>query len=422
MRRTMARKKQRMEEQKRKKKVHIITALSVIFVVLVLGVIFGWGLISKMFTPGNTTDEKADIPIAVGEENNEYYEAAKNYLSSMTLEDKIYQMMISSPEAVVNSLSETEEDNVSCVTKIGDRTKKALSEVPVGGIVLVGKNIIGLPEEAKAFTADIKDAAKYPLFIGAEEEGGKYATIAEVDGLVDEESGSASEAKDESEAGKIADIVGGYMAEYGFNINFAPVCDVPSSDGYSRDHAFSGNADEVSKYVSAYVSALSNHSVLPVLRGFPGEGSAESDAAKGAHIKKSVDDFKNTDILPFKSGINSGAEFVLMSHIYVDALSSMPCDFSKEAAELLRSECSFSGIIISDDLTEDVVGAEFKTEREAAEACINAGCDMLYNVANPRGVCEYLASEVNAGNLSEDAINESVLRILAVKYKYGIIK
>ena len=86
---------------------------------------------------------------------------------------------------------------------------------------------------------------------------------------------------------------------------------------------------------------------------------------------------------------------------------------------ILRAQMGYEGIIITDALNMSAI-TDLYTSGEAAVKAVQAGCDMLLCVNNLSSALDALTTAVENGEISEARINESVIRILAAKYRYGI--
>ena len=120
----------------------------------------------------------------------------------------------------------------------------------------------------------------------------------------------------------------------------------------------------------------------------------------------------NNDIVPFKTGIESGAEAVLVSHNIVTSIDeNNAASISESIHKLLREDLKFSGIIITDDL---YMGAVSNDPDVAAKAVI-AGNDMLI-VTDYKKAIQNIKSAVEEERITEEQINTAVRRIIAWKY------
>lgn len=111
---------------------------------------------------------------------------------------------------------------------------------------------------------------------------------------------------------------------------------------------------------------------------------------------------------------------VLVSHNVVSCMDSQPpASLSSQVHKILREELKFTGVIITDDLAMDGV-RNFAEDTKIAVRAVKAGNDMLcctdFEVQIPA-----ILEAVKQGEITEERIDESVLRILELKISLGII-
>ena len=169
-------------------------------------------------------------------------------LAAMTLEQKVAQMFIITPEALTGA---------GTVVQAGEQTKAALAACPVGGLIYMAQNLTD-PEQTKEMLARTMDFSKeitgLPLFLGVDEEGGTVTRVAQnpAFGAADvgdmRDIGATGNAELAYQAGQ---TMGVYLHELGFNLDFAPVADVLTNEAnevvYYR--SFGSNAQNVSQMV-----------------------------------------------------------------------------------------------------------------------------------------------------------------------------
>ncbi len=368
-------------------------------------------------------NEKPEEPVIVeapeetqepdtGEEKSQLDEIIDSLIAEMPLEDKVAGLFIITPEALTDT---------DAAIKAGDTTKEKLSQYAVGGLVYSSRNMKSKEQFAEMISGT-KGYSKYPLFIAVDEEGGSISRVAEsgfaqnVGSMGDiGETGDASKAK---EAG--ADIAG-YLAEFGFNLDFAPVADVLlEGNTVIGDRSFGSNAGEVATMVPAYVEGLQGGGVSACLKHFPGLGSTLEDTHEGmASSDKSKEDFETTDFLSFQAGIDAGADFVMVSHLSVPNITgdNTPSSVSdKMITDILRGELGFDRIVITDAMDMKAI-TDYYTSEEAAVKALQAGADMILMPEDFKAAYNGVLDAVNAGTLSEERINESIRRIYRVKYR-----
>lgn len=278
------------------------------------------------------------------------------------------------------------------------------------------------PQEAAEHIAQMQAAAKIPLLIGAEEEGGAVNTVSRfpqfrgVPFLSPTElltTGGLPLAATEA-ADKCV-----FLKNLGINLNFAPLCHVTTcSDGAMYPRAMHGDGAHTARYVAVIVEEMEQQRIIAVLKDFPGYGNlTEGELPLDG---RGIGAFRGEDYLPFSEGIEAGASAVLMGHSVMTAIDPQnPAALSKAVHRQLRKELDFDGVIITDCLTEDPW--ELYPEGDAlAVAAVEAGNDLL---VTDRGaeVFAALLEAVERGRISEKRLEESVLRILKLKIEYGII-
>lgn len=168
------------------------------------------------------------------------------------------------------------------------------------------------------------------------------------------------------------------------------------------------------------VQTMSQEQMGSVLKHFPGYGN-NSDTHTGiAYDERPIEGFVNSDFLPFQAGIDAGADMVLVAHNVVSCMDDqVPASISLPVHNILRNELGFDGVIITDDLVMEGV-RQFAGDAEIAVRAVQAGNDMLcctdFEVQVPAVI-----KAVETGEITEERLNESVLRILKMKIKLGII-
>ena len=140
-----------------------------------------------------------------------------------------------------------------------------------------------------------------------------------------------------------------------------------------------------------------------------------------AYDGRSYETFQTADFLPFQSGIDSGADMVLVSHNIVKCMDEQyPASLSPKVHEILRTELGFSDVIMTDDLAMGAVG-DFVPAGQAAVFAVQAGNDILC-CTDFEVQMQAVLEAVQSGEISEERIDESVLRILRCKISRGIVQ
>lgn len=352
------------------------------------------------------------IPELTAEELEAQYLAS--LLEGMTLEEKVGQLFfVRCPE------TGAAED---------------IAAYHLGGILLFGRDYKDAAGEwltADELTAKLESyqsSASVPLFIGSDEEGGTVTRASRNPNLFKERSKSpqqlyAANADTSDPLDSIAadaEEKSARLLDWGINVNFAPVADVSTDPAdFIYDRAFGQDASATAEYVARVVTVMRDAGMASVLKHFPGYGSNVDTHTGIAIDQRPYETFTASDFLPFEAGIAAGAPFVLVSHNVVECMdASLPASLSPEVHRVLREELGFDGIAITDDLAMDAVAAY--AGGEAAVLAVLAGNDMLITSDYRNDIPAVLAAVVD-GRISEEQVNESVLRVLHAKYDLGLL-
>ncbi|WP_417143524.1 glycoside hydrolase family 3 protein [Raoultibacter massiliensis] len=341
-------------------------------------------------------------------------------VSAMTLEEKVAQMSIVTPEMITG---------VDTATQAGPATESALGAYPVGGIVYFQKNLID-PDQTKTMIANTqayaKEATGLPLFIAVDEEGGTVRRIAGNPGFDVEDAGDMAAigaTGDASQACEAATTIGSYLSELGFNLDFAPdsdICGDPQTDVMAQ-RSFGTDPDLVASMVQAQVEGFGSAGILCCAKHFPGIGGVMGDSHEGAIVSnKTLDELRAWELKPFEAAIAADVPFVMVGHLSLPTALGTDAPASINSAvvtDLLRNELGYTGIIITDAMEMGAIG-EFCTADQAGVAAIEAGVDIVLMPSEFPAAYQGVIDAVNDGRIAESRIDESVERIVGTKLSY----
>ncbi len=365
--------------------------------------------------PGKAGTEPEE---AVNSETGSVEEQAAELVSSLTLTEQIYQMFIVRPEQLTG---------VSVQTQAGSTTKQALSEYPVGGIVLFADNI-QTREQVQSMIAGFQSYSSLGLFIAVDEEGGSVARVGKNSSMgttAFPDMKEIGDSGDTNEAYQVGSVIGSEIAELGFNLDFAPVADVDSNpdNPVIGDRSFSSDADVAAAMVTAAVEGFRDSGMLCTLKHFPGHGDTATDSHEGyTELDKSLEELWEVELVPFQAGIAAGAEFVMVGHISVPQVTGddTPASLSGTMLDILREDLSFDGLIITDSMQMEAITDRYSSG-EAAVLAVQAGVDVILMPGNLQEAVNGILDAVQQGRITEERIAESAERILATKLRAGIL-
>ncbi|MBR2783267.1 MAG: beta-hexosaminidase [Firmicutes bacterium] len=333
---------------------------------------------------------------------------AERLLEGMTLEEKVGQMFL-----------------VRCPGP-GAAAGELAAGLHLSGFVVFYRDLAGMNgEQVRAMIDGWQQQADLPLFIAVDEEGGDVVRVslnpalrsAPFDAPRDIYLNGGLEAltADAEEKGRL-------LRELGFNVDLAPVADVSTGSAdfmYSR--SLGQDAPTTAAAVAAQVQGLLQGGVAATLKHFPGYGSNGDTHYGVVRDQRPAEVFYDSDLLPFRAGIEAGAGLVLVSHNLVTAFDDrLPASLSPAIHRLLREELDFSGLIVTDDLAMGGVSQLYGVE-ECAVLAAAAGNDLLLS-SDPERQIRAVLQAVWEGRLPEAKIDEAVERVLRAKIKAGLIE
>jgi beta-N-acetylhexosaminidase len=369
--------------------------------------------------PAPSPPPEETVPASVGAETelpekDPAVVQAEAVLSEMTTWEKVCQLFIVSPESLTGTYP---------TTAAGPVTQAGLVEYPVGGIVYSSDNLIS-GDQAREMIANIQSFSNLGLFIAADEEGGIVNRLMKTLGTTYINSMYHYKEDGIKTAFDNAATIARDMASYGFNTDFAPVADVWSNEKNTviGERAYSDDFEKAAALVSAAVQGFSDNGIICTLKHFPGHGDTNEDShAESAYVDKTESQLMSQEMLPFMSGIEAGADMVMVGHLIVPSMDDVPATMSYAiVTQLLRDKLGFDGVVITDGLAMNAVAEHYSTAEIAVKA-IQAGNDILLGPKNLQKAAEGIMESLESGELTIERIDESVMRILVLKIKSGII-
>lgn len=374
------------------------------------------GVAADVMESGTTTEEQT----ADSQETTEVTEEEKpslvdETLAGMTLHEKVCQMMFVTPEEL------TGEDGVIVA---GDATRQALENYPVGGIVYFAKNLES-QDQVKEMIDNSQKYSSIGLFVATDEEGGVVNRLMDTVGTT--YIGSMYYYKDDGDetAYENAYTIANDMSALGFNLDFAPVADVWSNPDNTviGERAYSDDYAQAAELVGNAVKGFNDGGVMCTLKHFPGHGdTAEDSHYSSAYVHRTKEEIMADEMQPFRSGIEAGAEFVMVGHLIVPDIDEVPATLSyKIATGILRDELKFEGVVITDSFEMESIADNYSVD-DAVVMSVKAGMDMILQPKDMASAVNSIEQAVADGELSEDRIDESVRRILTLKESRGLLK
>ena len=296
----------------------------------------------------------------------------------------------------------------------------------MGGVCYFAPNLVDRTQ-TQTMLSGIQSYAKTPLFLAVDEEGGLVSRVGANEAMGTtyfEAAANYGQRADLAEVYNVGKTMALELGELGFNLDFAPVADVITNPNNTEigSRAYSNDPEVAAPLVGAMVEGLQRSGMAACLKHFPGHGSTEADSHQGKSVStRTLEQLRETEWVPFRAGIEKGVAFVMVGHQTNENLSDLPASLSPEVMGYLREELGFDGLIITDSLRMGAIIGEY-TSAQAAVMAISAGADMLLMPNDLPTAFAGLQAALEDGTLTQERIDESVLRILETKYRFGIME
>lgn len=306
------------------------------------------------------------------------------------------------------------------MTVLSAEAKEAISAYHIGGVILFAENL-DTAEQTKQLTADLQAAADLPLFIGIDEEGGLVSRL-DKSNIPHEPIPAAAEIEDAAAAGR---TIGEELTELGINVDFAPIADVNTNpdNPVIGTRAFSSDPKIAAEQVGRFIRAMEETGVSACAKHFPGHGDTAMDSHKGeTYVEHDMERLRTVEFVPFGEAIAAHVDFIMAGHIQTPNATTdgMPASLSPELLGILRQELGFTGIIITDAMNMGAI-VESYGAGESAVLAVQAGVDIVLMPANLAEAAEALTEAIESGGISAERVNESLTRILSLKYDKGML-
>jgi beta-N-acetylhexosaminidase len=216
----------------------------------------------------------------------------------------------------------------------------------------------------------------------------------------------------------------------GVHWNLFPVADVNSNPANPiiGTRAFGANPEQVGNLVAAYIRGARANGMLTTAKHFPGHGNTTTDSHVGVPVvNDDLDHLRAVALPPFQKAIGAGVDAVMTAHVRVLALDPDPGRVATTSPAimtgLLKNQLGFKGIVVTDALDmAGLVGLYAKNPGRVAVDAFKAGSDVLTEPYNLDACYRAMLDAVRSGEIGQDRLDASVLKILQAKASLGLEK
>ncbi|GLF93610.1 glycoside hydrolase family 3 protein [Streptomyces yaizuensis] len=353
-------------------------------------------------------------------------------IAGMTLEQKVGQLFCTwvAGHSATDPSPEAAEVNLSL---LGVRTgAEAVARWHLGGVIyFLWSGNLARPQQIAALSnglqrAAVEDSSGLPLLISIDQEHGAIVRIGapatQLPGAM--ALGAGGSLRDARTAGRIA---GTELAALGIRKNYAPVADVNvnPANPVINVRSFGADPQAAARLVAAQARGYEGAGVAACAKHFPGHGDTSVDSHYGLPvINHSREEWNRLDAPPFRAAIAAGIDSIMTAHLQVPALdpSGDPATLSRPIIDgVLRKELGYDGLIVTDALNMRGVLTKYGEERVPVLA-LKAGVDQLLYPNNLPLAWNAVHQAVLDGEITEARLDESILRLLRLKDRLGLLR
>ncbi|MFJ5152355.1 glycoside hydrolase family 3 protein [Streptomyces sp. NPDC088353] len=352
-------------------------------------------------------------------------------ISRMTLEEKVGQLFVMRVYGH-SATAPAQADIDANLKEIGVRTAAELiAKYRVGGIIYFAwANNTQNPHQIADLSNGIQQAALgqprgLPLLVATDQEHGIVCRVGKPATLFPGAMamGAGGSPADAHTLGRVS---GAELRALGINQDYSPDADVNvnPANPVIGVRSFGADPDAVAGLVAAEVKGYQSSRVAATAKHFPGHGDTATDSHYGFPvITHSREQWEKLDAVPFRAAIKAGIDSIMTAHIQFPALddSGDPATLSHPVLTgILRGELGYDGVVVTDSLGMDGVRSKYGDDRVPVLA-LKAGVDQLLNPPSLDVAWNAVLNAVRAGELTEARLDESILRVLRLKAKLGLL-
>ena len=354
-------------------------------------------------------------------------------IARMSLEEKVGQLFTT---PAYGESADTREPSAVAANQARygvDNAAQLMDKYKVGGVIYFAwTGNVANPHQIATLSNGIQDAAldqrsRVPALIATDQEGGIVARVGPP-ATVWPGNMALGATRSPEAARTAANISGTELKALGINWDFAPVADVNVNpqNPVIGVRSFSEDPNLAAGLTAAQVRGYQDDAgIAAAAKHFPGHGDTSVDSHTGIPvIDHTREEWEQFDRPPFLAAIDAGAESIMSAHIVVPSLdpSGDPATLSRPIMTgILRQEMGYDGVVVTDALDMQGVRDKYGDDRVPVLA-LKAGVDML--LMPPKFDLAYnsVLDAVRSGEISERRINQSVYRILRLKWELGLVQ
>lgn len=350
-------------------------------------------------------------------------------MRGMTMDEKLGQMFVTyayGDSATTTDPQDTKQNQQLYGVNNG---AELVRKYHLGGVIyFTWANGLTSPTQIAHLSNGLQQSAmtgpeRVPLLLSTDQEGGEVTRIG-APAAVSPGNMAIGATWSPLDAFNSSRVTGTELRAMGLNVDDAPVVDVNTNPNNSADgsRSFGDNSIAVSVMAAASVLGYRSADVAPTAKHFPGLGSTSVNTDNGIAVTHETKaQFERNDLPPFRAAIAAGIPMIMAAHIVAPALdpSGAPASLSHPIVTgLLRKQLHFNGVVITDALSAAAL-QNVPVPQRSVQA-VEAGDDELLMPTDLAGSIAAVKAAVADGTIPASRIDQSVRRILTLKYKLGL--
>lgn len=378
-------------------------------------VLFCMGMVCLLGMTGCAKQEVQPINPPQKTAQEQKTETIDKYIQQMSTEEMIGQMLM------MDFRKNADDSDMTVLSKTAG---KQIAKYHLGGVIVFAENLDTM-EQTQTLLQDMQKQADIPLFVGIDEEGGMVSRLDKSQIPHTSIPNAMRLAGDVTKAEQAGKEIGSVLATLGVNVDFAPVADVFTNPENTviGERAYGTEPQMVADMATAFLKGLETEGVSGVAKHFPGHGDTKTDSHDGmALTERCMEELEQVEWIPFQALIDANIDFVMLGHIMMPYVTTdgLPASVSKQAVDLLRQTLGFDGIVVTDAMNMGAI-TQIYDSGTAAVMAVQAGVDIVLMPADLDMAYTAISKAVQKGEISKSQIEQSVRRILSVKYEKGLI-
>ncbi|GAB3296003.1 glycoside hydrolase family 3 protein [Parasphingorhabdus pacifica] len=216
------------------------------------------------------------------------------------------------------------------------------------------------------------------------------------------------------------------VAATGIDWTFAPCVCVARDDRWGRTYEAFGETPERPSEMAAAVTGYQGEelggtptSIMATAKHYIGDGGTAGGEDQG-DARMDEAELRDVHLPPFRAAVERGVGSIMVSYSSWNGVKLHEHDYLIN--DVLKSELGFGGIVISDYDAIDQIDGEPGFTPDEVRTSVNAGIDMVMLSSDHERFLNYLRSEVEAGRVTMERIDDANRRILTKKFELGLFE